>query len=65
MRLAFFDDRFSLEPEGGTEEEVDALGAVAVEDLVLAVQPVIELEEEREIRFRLRTKEHSIGRSGA
>lgn len=62
MRLAFFDDRFSLEPEGGTEEEVDTLGTVAVEDLILAMQPVIELEEEREIRFGLRTKEHAVCR---
>lgn len=62
MRLAFFGDRFSLEAESGAEEEVDALRTVAVEDLILAMQPVIELEEEREIRLGLRTKEHSVGR---
>lgn len=62
MRLAFFGDRFSLKAESGAEEEVDTLRTVAVEDLILAMQPVIELEEEREIRSRLRTKEHSVGR---
>lgn len=55
----------SLETERGAEEEVDTLRTVAVEDLILAMQPVIEQEEEREIRLGLRTKEHSIGRFAA
>ena len=46
-----------LEPEGSAHQEVDALLAVTVVDLVLAVQPVIELEEERQVRLRLRTED--------
>ena len=52
-------ESFLLEPEGYTHEAVDALRAVAVVYIVLPVEPVIELEEERQVRFRLRTERHA------
>ena len=41
-----------LEAERCTEEEIDSLRAVTVIDIVLAVQPVIQLEEECQVRLR-------------
>ena len=49
-----------LEAEGYAGETVDTLRAVTVVNLVLAVQPVIELEEERQVRFWLGTENHAI-----
>ena len=50
----------TLEPIGYAEEEVDALGAVTVEDVILAVEPVVELQEEGEIWFWVRPQNQII-----
>ena len=48
------------EPVGSTEQEVNTLRAVAVIDIILAVEPVVELEEEREVGLGLRAENHAI-----
>lgn len=46
----------TLESERSAYEAVDTLFAITVQEFVLAVQPVIELEEKREVGLGLRTK---------
>ena len=41
---------------------MDALGTVTIIDLVLAMEPVIQLEEEREVWFGFRAKDQTLGR---
>ena len=50
-----------LEPEGGTKEEGDTLRAVAVVVLVLVVEPVLDLAEEREVRLGFGAEDRTFG----
>ena len=45
-----------LEAIGGTDKSTDAMAMEAIVDLVLAMDEVLQLQEERQVRFRLRTK---------
>ena len=52
--------QFCLEPVGGADEGGDAVGMETVIDLVLAMNEILQLQEEGEVRFRLRAQNRII-----